>query len=138
MQKLEYVDLVAPDGTTYNDLPKGWRSISEKEFVQGKFLSYSPELVEHRQMWSDPDDPNRHMKAVITATLYWFFDGTGIAISSDWWAGKLQFYAFGCEHSYRELSQEECHNRNIYSGGQCYHVSECAKCKHINAVDSSD
>lgn len=41
-------------------------------------------------------------------------------------------------HSFRELSQTECHERGIYYGGRCYHVSICVACDHVSAVDSSD
>lgn len=41
-------------------------------------------------------------------------------------------------HTYRELGQDECRHRGIYHAGSCYHVSECAGCGNIYAVDSSD
>lgn len=41
-------------------------------------------------------------------------------------------------HDYKGLSQEKCRERGILHFGRCYHVSECVRCGHIHAVDSSD
>lgn len=133
-------DTLAPDGTRYNDPPKGLRRIDEKAFAQSKYFSYSPELIEFRQIYvKSNDDLSPDRKGImISMTLYWFHDDTGIAIHADYWKGKVEYFAFGCKHEYKELSQEECRERNIQHYGRCYHVSECKKCGYINAVDSSD
>lgn len=43
-----------------------------------------------------------------------------------------------CIHEYSEMTWQECKERGIYHGGNCYHVIECAKCKQVSAYDSSD
>lgn len=40
-------------------------------------------------------------------------------------------------HTYVELSTTECRAKGLYHAGNCYHVSECTGCGHVNAVDSS-
>ena len=117
----------------YNDVPPGWRKISQKELVQRThFRSYSPEFTEFRQMIVDPNKP------MVDAHLQFYWDGTGVGIVSDYWKGTVTFYAFGCDHDYREMGQDECRKHGIQHFGRCWHVSECTKCGNINAVDSSD
>lgn len=121
--------LKAPDGTGYNDFPLGWREITEEEFSKSKFWIYGPVMFETRQMY--------HKGTRVTdARLYWLHDKTGFAMSNN--SNKVQYYVFGCDHKYTELSQEECSKRNIYHAGKCYHVSECKLCKTINSYDSGD
>ena len=55
--------------------------------------------------------------------LYHFWDGTGIGIGNDFWGGKVLYYKFsGCEHTYRELTQKECREKDIMHHGMCWHV----------------
>lgn len=131
MERVVYIDEPAPDGTGYNEAPQKWRSITEEEFAKSLFFQYNPELIEDRAILQDD-------KPALMAKLFWFHDDTGIGMVNDFWGGKVQYFAFGCDHDYKELSAKECVKRGIYHGGQCYHVTECAKCKRINAVDSSD
>lgn len=115
----------------YNDAPPGWKKISLKTLVQDThFLRHTPDLIEHRQITSS--------KTYIEVQLHYFWDGTGVGISTDYWKGTVQYYRFGCVHDYHELSQEECRTRNIYHAGRCWHVRECSRCKHLDAIDSSD
>lgn len=137
MYELKWIEKKAPDGTSYNDFPKGWRSISQKEFVQGHFFRYNPALIESRQMY-DRSKENWQFQKYCGATLYWFHDNTGVAMETDHWKGEINYYAFGCDHDYQSLSQEACRARKIYHAGRCYHVSECSKCGNILSVDSSD
>ena len=131
----------APDGTRYNDPPIGLRRISEKEFAQSKFFSQVPTHREYRQIFVDDNlqkPEKRNLSKMVSIYLYWFADKTGIAMHSDYLKGKIEYFAFGCEHKYHELSQEEANGRGIKHWGMCYHIEECEKCKHINAYDSSD
>ncbi len=75
-----------------------------------------------------------------TMLLYFFYDGTGIAMTHTYGKNKmLRYFKFAsCEHNYSELSMKECQSRGIYYSGNCYHVYECTKCNWIEAVDSSD
>jgi len=128
----------------YNTAPHNLRRISEKDFVQGGFFRFCLEKPQFKQVHvrSETDlttdsDYSKNTK-VISMTLFYFPDNTGIAISSDYWEGKVEYYAFGCNHKYRDISQEECHKRGIYHGGSCYAVSECEECHDMKVVDSSD
>ena len=123
----------------FNDFPPNWREIDEKTFSQSHFFMYTPKIVEYRQMLERDENGLMKMdKMCVSAHLYIFEDGVGFAMHSDYWAGKIRFYQFGCQHDYRPVSSDECRNRGIYHGGKFFHVSECSKCGYIMAVDSSD
>ena len=79
------------DGTGYNEFPHGWREITEAEFSQSRFFSHAPDYVESRQMMGQG-------KPVVSATLYWMWDRTGFSIVQDFWAKRVKFFMFGCEH----------------------------------------
>lgn len=121
---------------SYNEAPRGWREISEKEFAQGMFFSYNPEYRETRQMHR-PKGGN-HWGKMLAATLFFFWDGTGVAMGHDYWKGKVIYYAFGCHHTYRELSFDQCRERGLQHMGRCWHVNECTTCGQIWSYDSSD
>ena len=130
----------------YNDFPPGWRQISEEEFAKSAFFTYSPQFADSRQMNNPPElmrvqnpEQRPHARPVsVSATLHFMHDGTGFALVRDSWAGKVAFFAFGCDHKYVELSQAECRKRDISHMGRCWHVNECTECGHIHAYDSSD
>ena len=127
MYEFVHTDKKAPDGTGYNDFPKGWRKITQEEFVKGPFFSYNPTMAEFRQMY-DKTQENWHYKPALQAGLYWFHDGTGVAMETDYWKGTITYYAFGCEHEY-------VHTAKL---GRCYNEYKCSKCDHIQRIDSSD
>lgn len=139
MDKIVFSDEKAPDGTDYNDPPIGLRRISEKEFAKSQFWVSSARAIEHRQIHvRSKTDLVNGRGAMIPLIMFWFDDRTGIAMHSDYWGGKVEYFAFGCEHSYRELSRDEAGEHGYRHFGSCYHVMECTKCKHIVAFDSSD
>jgi hypothetical protein len=121
----------------HNDVPPGWREIPEEEFVRSYFFRYSPEKVEHRQL------VNANIKCekgrpLVDARLYFFHDGTGVAMMQDFWAGKLRYFAFGCAHKYQEVHGETARNLGFRFTGNCQHAHICEKCGHRYMVDSSD
>lgn len=121
----------------YNDFPPNWRKLTEKEFAQSQFFSYSPTLVEHRQMLP-PGGLRPGGKPALTARLYFYSDGSGLAMSNDYWKGKVQYFAFAaCVHEYRRPTEAE-HEAGVVRPARCFHVSICDKCHHVHAVDSSD
>jgi len=115
-----------------NDFPEGWREISSEEFARCQFFTYSPTHIEYRQM---QDDDHR---TSTSAKLFHFADGTGVAMSSDFWGKKVIYYKFGCDHKYVELSRSESESSGIQHRGMCWHVYRCAKCENIMSTDSSD
>lgn len=121
----------------YNDNPPGWRQITEKEFVQGHFFRSSPAKVEFRQL-RDPGVKSERGTALRDARLFFFHDGTGVAMMEDFWAGKIHYFAFGCDHKYREVYGEEAANLGLRPTGRCDHALHCDKCGHGMVVDSSD
>jgi hypothetical protein len=114
----------------YNSLPPNWAEITEKEFSQSNFFSYTPEFVEFRQAPLDGTFTGIH--------LFHFFDGTGVALTRDYWKGTVRYFKFAaCEHSLVELSGEDCRAAGIHHAGNCYHVYRCTKCGFVQSMDSS-
>jgi hypothetical protein len=135
MMKLIYADKEGRPEITGsihpNDFPEGWREVDSGEFARSDFFTYNPTHIEYRQMHDS------HLSSV-HAKLFHFHDGTGVAMSSDFWEKKVRYYKFGCDHAYTELSKADSEVRGIQHHGMCWHVYECAKCNNIMSTDSSD
>lgn len=114
--------------SNFNDVPPNFREITEKEFAQSKFFVYSPERWEYRQITRKEDLERLQRKSALVIRMAHFYDGTGIAIESDYWAGKVHYFWFGaCEH--KERTQ-----RNI---GNCLNEYTCKNCGFVETLDSS-
>lgn len=122
----------------FNDPPAGWRQVTEEEFVQKSMLRmYTPQYVEYKQIVEDKDKPYFERKPSIHCHLFLFHDGTGFAMEFKYWEGKVNYYMFGCQHDYVELSPQTCRERGITHYGNMWHVTECTKCGNIDSYDSS-
>ena len=78
----------------YNDYPPEWRELTALEFARSRHFTFTPVLIEFRQMiFGLPGNPNR--TPAISAQLQWQADGTGHAVINDYWDGTVKFYAFG-------------------------------------------
>lgn len=88
----------APDGTGYNDPPVNLKPMTEPDFAKSGFRSQDLHAIEFRQMFVDGK--------MVEARLFWFADGTGVAISSDYWEGKISYYSFGCNHHFESKTFE--------------------------------
>jgi hypothetical protein len=123
----------------FNAAPPGWLEISEAEVATGSHLirCYMPRHIEYRQI-TGQTHPDGRPAPVLQVTLYFAHDGTGVAMSFDYHGKRVRWFAFGCEHAWRTVGYDECRTRGIYHAGRCWNVSECTKCGHVNAVDSSD
>jgi hypothetical protein len=123
---------------SFNDEPPNFKQISEDEFAKSHFFTYHPDFMEHRQIFLK--DLPRDMRVVGLFTIYMFYywDGTGIAIHNDWWGGKVYYFSFAkCDHDYRELSQKEAKSKGHDHWGMCFHVYECRECGFTMSQDSS-
>jgi len=121
----------------FNDTPPGWREITEEEFVRSNFFSYDPEKVEHRQLMHAGITDEKGTAPLHGARLYFFWDGTGVALMDDFWAGKIRFFAFGCKHKWREVYGDEVKKLGF---GRLYshdHALVCDECGRMKVVDSS-
>jgi hypothetical protein len=145
VRKLTLDKIESPDGTNSYEPPKGWRQITVDEFTLSHFNNMLPDHIENRQfIWHKTDAP--YNKIYIHAQLYWYADNTGIAFHKEWvYNPKIRegkwvmfYFAFGCNHQFKELSQKECRARDIPHYGNCWHVHECQLCKRTNSYDSSD
>jgi hypothetical protein len=123
---------------SYNDFPPGWKQLTEKEFAQSRLADmYTPELVEHRQMFRSDVLMLADVGKMVEARLFFNHDGTGWAMSIDTWAGTVTYYRFGCKHDMTgKLTKKD--REKIGFLGRCQHASKCKKCGYISVVDSSD
>lgn len=120
-------------GNGHNDVPVGWRRLSDKEFARSGFFQENWLGTDFKQFKVEPED-----KAVSGVHLFIANDFTGYAIVNDYWAETIRYFRFGCEHKMRELSQAESRQRGIPHYGRCYHNMECTLCGIVKSYDSSD
>lgn len=120
----------------YGKLPPNFREITEKEFAQSKMFVYSPEFEEFRQI-NDPEavkrfkwgELGRERSCVFDMRMLYFYDGTGVAMVGDYWAGRVRYFSFAvCEH--KNKTEEEI--------GNCLHTYTCTECGFKETIDSSD
>lgn len=117
---------------SYNVMPTPYTEITQDDWVAYiRTWGLVGEFYDSRQVL---DLPDTHGFARVQ--ISWYHD-RGMAIVHPNKEADLKFYRIGCYHKHRELSQAECRERGIYHAGNCYHVSECATCGHVEAVDSS-
>jgi hypothetical protein len=128
----------------HNVAPLGWREISTKELIQNtNYNTYSPKGIETRQILRDqqgnPVQKNEHgTPTMLSARLYHFFDGTGVAFVTDYWnKPHLRYFAFGCKHEWGADTDQDLKERGIRLG-RCEHAIKCTKCGHFQVYDSSD
>lgn len=135
IDKIEYSDEESPDPSGFNSEPIGLKEISEKEFAQSDFFTYSPVALEYRQVM--PKNGK-----VYSLRIFWMNttpgQANGFAMHSDYWGGKIRYYKVGCDHKYRELSASEAKDKGHHHSGNCYHVTECIHCGRIFSYDSGD
>jgi hypothetical protein len=124
MSDIKYVSVP----NAYNKEPDGWREITEGEFAQSMFFTYHPVSHEYRQIIQG-NEP------VISAKMFNMHDGTGVAMSSDYWDKKVRYYAYGCQHEWGGKLTDEEKNVKLF---RCDHVYKCKKCGFFQVVDSSD
>lgn len=134
-----------------NTAPVGFRPCTPDEFakrytrwssrVQVKFqqLLYTSTNMLLTEAFPDASLP----PWVISTTMYRFPDGTGVGISYDYANGDLDsprgfFWLFGCDHHYREATNEEVSARRAWTLGPYTHYYICEHCGHLDIVDSSD
>lgn len=118
-----------------NDVPAGLTEIKEAELVKAThFSGQIPTLIEHR---SFPLVGNDGKTYHTSAVLYHYYDGTGVAMVTDYWtAPHVRWFRFGCKHEYVD-GTEEARKRGV-TMYRCDHASLCTKCGHFQVVDSSD
>jgi len=134
-----------PEGFTketigsYNVAPTGWTEISEAEFCKSGFFTWSPSYQEYRQLYRDID--GNTFDKYISVKMYYMWNSQGFAISADYWAGKLRFFRFGCDHEYgAPMTDSDWNSPGVdkHFRGMCCHTEKCKKCGHIWQYDSSD
>jgi hypothetical protein len=139
MYEIKYSKEKAPDGTGYNDTPKGWKEIDKYEFAT-YFFTYSPSYIEHRQIIPKDKDGKRLNKTPRSTILYWMYDNTGFAISQIYSRKKnkffMRYYRFGCSHEWGAPLTDE--QKKTVPRGRCISAYKCKKCGHFEWVDSSD
>lgn len=139
----------------FNDKPLGWREVDEAYIAtKSLFRMYAPLMREYRQIINKNDcdciasgneaKPKQHgadahakncavyrNDPALHVTLYFFHDGTGVGMSFDYWAKKIRWFVFGCEHRYAEVSRPAGNRSGL-------HTSRCTICGYVNSYDTSD
>lgn len=148
-KKPEKPDWVEDMGS-FNSLPKPIRKSNFQEF-----LHVYKHAIPHEEIRQVMGEDNKNiLKGQYSYTpvkILWFRNvAFALTMPQNWHTDKsngrcdivyddpIRFFRIGCEHEYRELSQKECKEQNIYHAGRCWHVNKCEKCSHIEAYDSSD
>lgn len=83
----------------YNKCPRGWKKVTEKEFVESQTLGI-PNFMEYRQVFVQNDyspvpegDTNFNHKW-IDVYLFWHDQFHGYGISTDYWKKSVHFFTF--------------------------------------------
>lgn len=121
----------------FNAAPENFREITAEEFASGKFFIYGFEKVEYRQIAAKHIPGEEYNLAV---KLFFFYDGTGVGMAAERDLGipkGVRYFAFGCKHTWRELSVEAAKAEGVTHFGNCYHVIKCSTCNRVEAYDSS-
>ena len=125
----EQIKAFFPTNDGFNYAPVGFHEVTEKEFAQSGFFTYPFEANEYRQLLYDQNGkPLTKDTPILSIRLFFHSDNQGFGMSTDYWAGKVRYFRFGCEHEYE-------HTKKL---GNCYNQYTCKVCGHVNAVDSSD
>jgi hypothetical protein len=131
--------IVAPwlkDFGNYNNMPKPFSEITVDEYIhlKGNIVNY----YEHRHI-SHGNIGSIHIE--------WFYDfGLAVRYPTIWkpennkiiYKEPIKYYKIGCNHSFVELSYNECKESSIPHFGRCWHVYKCTICGTVNSADSSD
>lgn len=129
----------------WNTAPAGFRRITEAEYA-ARIIPTHWECHQYRQLTRTIDGRKLRTEIpdlqydLLDCVLIWFGDGTGVGMSTRIERAQrvgMEYWAFGCNHAYRELSQDECRRRGIHHYGMFCHVRECANCGMIRTDDSS-
>lgn len=119
----------------FNDIPPGWRETTEDDFAKS-FRVWCLEGYDTRQFRDSPyKTESGH--PLIDAQLFFFNSQEHFGMMLDYWAGKVRYFRFGCDHDYRGVSVQEARQRGILHHGGTYFVRECRKCGHIYGNCSS-
>ena len=119
---------------TFNEFPPGWAEITEAEFAKSPHFTYAPILIEYRQMLRYMDGTKATQ--YVAAHLQFQHDHTGYAIVNDYWAGKIRFYKFGCNHVWGDARPElERRGERLFA---MQNANFCTKCGFLGITDSSD
>lgn len=146
-----------PEAGSFNVAPANMREITADEFCK-VFFHYCIEKEEFRQIHRQNDGtPIQELagwdsQVYMTARLFWFQDGSGIAMTEDYgkhgeelektwgkYTHKLQLWRFSvCDHKYREVDHEFAQKvLGIQTWGMFCHVYYCPECGRSHTTDRS-
>lgn len=123
IRDLHYTPLKA-DVALGNMVPNGMTRITEAQLVQDtNWCMEAYEAYEYRQFSLEIDGKTFWREA----RLFYYRDGTGVAMLTNRREGKLLWFRFGCKHTYTSVGV-----------GKCLHQDTCTKCGYTSLRDSSD
>lgn len=122
----EYLNNVKIVGD-FNQAPPNLQEILLEEFARSKFFVYSFSKVEYRQITDKEVLSKLGFKHYFAMKLFWFHDGTGVGMCSDYHNKSVRYFKFSiCDHAYTTIVSSNC-----------YREMECARCGHYTFIDSS-
>lgn len=146
-------------------MPKPIKEIGIEEFTRLMFCSpYGTQGIHFGQFFipkNIQDDPYslKYPESVLCGVHFYRFPSYAVAVvdrytsassriwpdavwipsvEGDTYSGyEMRYFRIGCEHSFKELSGQECKDKGILHFGMCWHVKECQHCGYIQSYDSS-
>lgn len=120
MYKVTFERAEAPDGTSYNDPPVNMKEITEADFAKSGFINASIVAMEYRQAYVMDDlKADDKCRKMMQLRMFWFADDTGIAMTTDYYKGKVRYFTFGCNHRFESKT---------FMTGKSY---PCLNCKTV-------
>lgn len=130
-------------GKGYNEPLVNLQQITEEEFVKGRGVDIiaNAQFRETRQfivntkevMLHDTYHENQLVRSEtdlgsLTFEVFHKNSYRGIALVTDYWAGKVYYFKFGCSHP----------NDKQTNIGRCYNQYDCPDCGRSKKIDSGD
>lgn len=129
----EQINVIEKVMRRFNEAPLGFKKVSKKEFW--KFAYTKDQDIELLTIYKQIL-PQKPLKKTIMASFKIYRDFTGYAI--EFVSEKKQnFYVFGCQHDFVNLTMQQCLDRNIPHFGNCYHVRQCRNCEYFDTQDTT-
>jgi hypothetical protein len=111
----------------FNKKPINWREISEAEFARTTEYVYDAYEFKQVPIIVPMNKEGTKMQEVFCSVHLYYLGNAGWATFKNYWAEKVQYFFFGCEHQFGKTETLGMH----------YHRYTCVKCGEVQEVYSS-